>query len=288
MTLRFDNTSDSATLVLNGVDALKINQYGLLTTPITVRQTVELGPVDTSGFSAFGGSTGSTTVTASGTFYLNAANGMVNRRGSITNPSWTGASTNGTMYAYLDIAADGSCTSGLSTLAPTYRWGGADVVTSGQFTFNIQEMQGKVGNGATAVQTYRVYVGDFTVAGNVVTAITWYALMGRYDSGWTNTLPTTATSISKTHAIGIVPEKFKIDIKCLSAAGGFSIGDIVLPYTAGNAAYITPFSPLVSSMVMQFTTGSNQAFSLLHKTTGANTYLTLTDWAYRVTAGRGW
>jgi len=135
MTLTVTNTANDASLLVGGIEALKFNSQGLITTPITVRQTVELGPVDTNGFASFGGSTGSTTVTASGTLYLNAANGMVNRRGSITNPSWTGASTNGTMYAYLDIAADGSCTSGLSTLAPTYRWGGADVVTSGQFTF---------------------------------------------------------------------------------------------------------------------------------------------------------
>jgi hypothetical protein len=130
---------------------------------------------------------------------------MVNRRGSITNPSWTGLSTNGTMYAYLDIAADGTCTTGSTTLAPTYRFGGADVVTSGQFTFNIQEMTGKVGNGATAVQTYRVFVGEVTVAGGVVSAITWYALMGRYDSGWFAVA--VATQYIKSHNIGCYPTK---------------------------------------------------------------------------------
>lgn len=171
------------------------------------RQTVLSGTVDTSGYSAFGGSTGTTTVTATATLVATAANGFastgsVDRIGQIAAPSWTGLSTNGTMYLYLDIASNGTCTTGSGTLAPTYRWGGADVVTNNQFTFNIQEMVGKVGNGATAAQTYRVYVGEVTVAGAVVTAITWYALQGRYDSGWFAV--TTATNYTSNHNVGVL------------------------------------------------------------------------------------
>lgn len=165
-----------------------------------VRQTVLSGPVDSSGLPNFGGSTGSTTVTASGTLVPTAANGNSNRTGSITNPSWTGLSTNGTMYLYLDIAADGTCTPGSTTLAPTYRWGGADVVTNNQNTFNIQEMQMKVGNGSTASQVWRVFVGQVTVAGGVVTAIVWYALMGRYCSGRFSVAAN--NNYSKNHNIG--------------------------------------------------------------------------------------
>jgi len=171
----------------------------VLATP-PIRQTVLSGPVDTSGLPNFGGSTGGTTVTASGTLTPTAANGAANRTGSITNPAWTGLSTNGTMYLYLDIAADGSCTTGSTTLAPTYRWGGADVTTSGQFTFNIQEMVGKVGNGSAAVQTYRVFVGEVSVAAGVVTAIAWYALMGRHISEWFSVALSTA--YVKNHNIG--------------------------------------------------------------------------------------
>lgn len=260
MTLTVTNTANDASLLVGGIEALKFNSQGLITTPITVRQTVELGPVDTNGFASFGGSTGSTTVTASGTLYLNAANGMVNRRGSTTNPSWTGASTNGTMYAYLDIAADGSCTSGLSTLAPTYRWGGADVVTSGQFTFNIQEMTGKVGNGATAVQTYRVYVGEFTVAGNVVTAITWYALMGRYDSGLFAVA--SSTTYTRNHNLGYI-SRIKTNVLAaddasgtnersmhngvMSASAGQNIGNEFLTTTRNTVNLYTAANPMWST-----------------------------------------
>jgi len=197
-----------------------------------VRQTCELGPVDTSGFAAFGGSTGSTTVTASGTLKVTAANGISDYRGSITNPSWTSLSTNGTMYLYLDIAADGTCTTGSTTLAPTYRWGGADVVTSGQFTFNIQEMVGKVGNGATAAQTYRVFVGEVTVSGNVVTAIIWYALMDRYTID--NTSITTATSYTYSHNIG----KDLLNIRLLLANASYGWTEPRHIYLAGDLGQV--------------------------------------------------
>lgn len=175
---------------------------------VPVRQTVLSGTVDSNGFSSFGGSTGTATVTAATTLVATAANGVSNRTGSIVNPSWTGLSTNGTMYGYMDVNADGTCTVGSGTLAPIYQWGGTPSVTNGQFTFNIQEMKGYVGNGSTATQIYRVYVGEFTVAGGVVTAIIWYQLMARYISA--ATAWTTAASVSFNHYIGINIEQLKI------------------------------------------------------------------------------
>jgi hypothetical protein len=184
-----------------------------------VRQTVLSGPVDTSGLAAFGGSTGSTTVTAAGTLTATASNGVAgDRTGSIVNPSWTGLSTNGAMFLYLDIAANGTCTTGSTTLAPTYRWGGADVTTNNQATFNIQEMQMKVGNGATAAQTYRVFVGEVTVAGAVVTAITWYALMGRYSSG--RFAIAASTAYNRNHNIGVPADFLDYSSFGASTVGG--------------------------------------------------------------------
>ena len=173
-------------------------------TSVPVRQTVLSGPVDSSGFSAFGGSTGSTTVTASGTLKATAcAGGDANYTGSIVNPSWAGLSTNGTMYLYLDITSGGVVTTGSTTLAPNYQWGGTYSTTNNQNTYNIQECTMKVGNGATAAQVYRVFVGEVTVAGGVVTAIVWYALMGRYDSGYFAIAA--STGYTKSHNIGSVP-----------------------------------------------------------------------------------
>lgn len=174
-----------------------------------VRQTVLSGPVDSNGLPNFGGSTGSTAVTASGTLKATAAaGGDTNYTGSITNPSWTGLSTNGTMYLYLDITSAGVVTTGSTTLAPNYQWGGTYSTTNNQNTFNIQEMTMKAGNGSTASQVYRVFVGEVTVSGGVVTAITWYAIMGRYHSGRFSV--SSSTTYSKAHNLGVQPLNYRL------------------------------------------------------------------------------
>jgi len=258
-----------------------------------VRQTVLSGPVDSGGLPNFGGATGSATVTATGTLIATAANGYnrdgeINRVGSITNPSWTGLSTNGTMYLYLDISAGGICTTGSGTLAPTYRFGGADVTTSGQFTFNTQEMSGKVGNGSAAVQTYRVYVGQVTVAGGVVTAIVWYAIKGRYVSGYTSTLPSAGTSVTRSHNIGTFLCRGGFRIKCLSSQANYAVDEIEPgPWAQGgasNSSLITPSFLSINSM--RIVTGSSLAVGFFDRSNGVGTAATAASWAYEMWAER--
>lgn len=186
-----------------------------------MRQTVLSGPVDANGYPAFGGATGGTTVTVAGTLIPSAANGFsangqVDQAGSILNPSWTGLNTNGTMFLYLDIAANGTCTTGSTTLEPVYQFGGAYSTTNNQHTFNTQEMKMKVGNGAAATQVNRVFCGEVTVAGGVVSAITWYGLMGRYDSGLFSA--TTNTTYSKSHNLGM--RQFCLEVTIADDANG--------------------------------------------------------------------
>jgi len=207
---------------------------------VPVRQTVLGGPLDGSGLPNFGGATGSTTVTMSGTLTATAANGFgstgaVDVVGQGTNLSWGSLSTNGTMYLYVDIAT-GALTAGSGTLVPGYQWGGTYSTTSGKFTFNIQAMSGQVGNGATAAQTNRVYVGEVTVAGGVVTAIVWYALMGRAYIATTMPALNTATNIS--HNIGVMPLPNDIQLSALltAAIDGHPIGSRMPIYNTGGDA----------------------------------------------------
>ena len=253
-----------------------------------VRQTVLNGPVDSNGFSSFGGSTGSTTVTATGTLVATASSGNLDRSGSIVNPSWTSLSTNGTMYLYLDIASNGTCTTGSTTLAPTYRWGGTDVVTSGQNTFNIQEMQMKVGNGSTASQVWRVFVGEVAVSGSVVTVITWYALLGRYTGAWVATLPAAATAISVNHNIGTVDINPKLELQCTSAEFGYAIGDTVTEVNGNTGGVAAPISIVRTYKTVGFTVTNSGSMLVLNKTTGANATMTLASWRYRLVAQREW
>jgi len=258
---------------------------------IPVRQTLLSCPITAGGLPSLGGSTGSTTFTTSGTMIVTAANGEstnggVNRVGSITNASWTGLSTNGTMYLYLDIAESGTCTTGSTTIAPVYQFGGTPSTTSGAFTFNWGEMVGYVGNGSTAAQTYRVFVGEAAIAGNVVTSVTWYAIKGRYDSGYISTFPSTQTSLN--HYLGLVPDRREITIKCLTAEGNYSVGDVITPYTQYATSTMGGFQMAATSKVISFIPGPTVYLLLQNKTTGGSFVGTLANWAYRVTCSRNW
>ena len=290
---------ESAKIVCNGSAFFSVGRSSSSssTVAVPVRQTVLSGPVDSSGLPAFGGSTGGTTVTVTGTLVATAANGFgssgaVDVVGSGTNPSWTGLSTNGTMYLYVDIAA-GALTTGSGTLAPVDQFGGTYSTTSGQFTFNVQEMVGKVGNGSSAVQTNRVYVGEVTVAGGVVTAITWYALMGRYDSGWTSTLPVGATTTSRSHNLGTVPQVVDYVLECLSTDAGFAAGDrlarqdlLANDGAGGRCAF--PIMRRRLTAVMSSTTGVGSWHLTVNPSTYAAVALTPASWKYKITAQRGW
>lgn len=241
------STTSTATTQANGDSSTKVAttafvQSALQFSPSTP-QTILSGPIDANGFAAFGGATGATTVTATGTLIATAAAGNnVNYTGSITNPSWTGLSTNGTMFLYLDITSAGVVTTGSTTLAPTYQWGGTYSTTSGQNTFNIQEMTMKVGNGAAATQVFRVFTGEVTVAGGVVTAIVWYALRGRYYSG--RFAVAVSNTYTQSHNLGYPPEMVRAKAKGATAPGAVlyeltlssSTTDVGLEFTDRNTS----------------------------------------------------
>ena len=285
------NASGPFDFEYDGTDFILLNPLPAAVTSnssVPVRQTVLSGPVDSSGFSAFGGSTGSTTVTASGTLKATAAaGGDANYTGSIVNPSWTGLSTNGTMFLYLDITSGGVVTTGSTTLEPTYQWGGTYSTTNLQNTFNIQEMTMKAGNGSTASQVYRVFVGEVTVAGGVTTAITWYALMGRYDSGWISTIPGVTTLTSKNSNIGVPAQDAALEIKCLTAELGYSIGDVIRNIGTTPAAVYVPIGVITTAKTIAFMTGNSSVY-VQNKSTGAVSAVTVANWAYRLFTRRAW
>lgn len=260
---------------------------------VPVRQTVLSGPVDSSGLAAFGGSTGSTTVTMSGTLVVTAANGFgslgaVNLVGSGTNLAWTGLSTNGTMYLYVTVNADGTLTTGSGTLVPAYQFGGTYSTTSGQFTFNVQEMVGKVGNGSTADQAYRVYVGEVTVSGNVVTAIVWYQLMGRYTSPDT-AIQSTATKQSFNHYLGVqygvTAQGWLVN---QSTEYGYTAGMMTPMLSQVGGSGFANSTVLESRLIASTMNGSSLQFSVANLSTGAAANITAGNWKQRMVVTRSW
>ena len=266
---------------------------------IEKRQCILSAPTDTNGFTALGGSTGATTVTttaisASVPMVVTSANGYdangaVNTAGiSTANLSWTGLSTNGTMYLYVDEAS-GVLTTGSTTLAPVYQRGGAYSTVSGQATFNISDMKMKVGDGTSAVQTNRVFVGQVTVAGGVVSTITWYALKRQFRSTEQNVIDATGVIIVP-HYLGCKPENVDMLIRIVTAQHGWNAGDEFVISSmmnswigVGNKSFI-----LNSDVDNVGLAVYSHTLTWLNKTTGAIVTFTAANIKYVFKTGTDW
>jgi hypothetical protein len=270
---------------------LRYVQSVQLSTP--VRQTVQYASVDSNGFPNFlsAGSGLNLVISATATpILLSAAGGLSDRRGLITADTTLALTDNAINYVYGSVAADGTVTPGKSVVAPTYKFGGAPSATSGLFTFNIAKMIGYLGNGASAPQTYLTLLGEVVTSGGAITSVVNYALNGIYRSDWTNTLPGTATVVSKNHNLGTDIASVLFHTKFLTAEGGFSVGDIIVPFT-NNTAQV-PLVPNVSRLAAKITTGSNagNAFCVnLQGSSSIGTYFVLTavNSAYEFVVQRG-
>ena len=270
------------------------------------RQTVAAGPVATTGLPTFLPSTNGAlsvtaqNVTATARFVATAANGWDyqgrpnDRVGvSLTNPAWTGLTASRAAatpnFLYVVVAADGSLTTGSTIVAPVYQWGGTPATTSGLFTFNISEMKGYLGNGATAPESFVVIVGEAATDGSGVISTVAYAYNGRFESAFTATLPGTATYTSASHNLGVNPRVAKLVIENTTTELGYAVGDQI---TEGHlSTYSTSYVsvPIVSSAkTIGFQTSASTSLHANTRTTGVPGALTLASWKYGFVADRGW
>jgi hypothetical protein len=144
----------------------------------------------------------------------------------------------------------------------------------------------KVGNGSVASQVTRVFVGEVTVAGSVVTAITWYALMGRYQGEMTFT---TNAKNSVTHNLGVQPA-FGASRACLrftSTQSNYAVDDeipIEAVTSSGNLTYASSrFDRLTASAGV-----STAAPYIQNANTLAYEALTTTNVKLKFYVNRGW
>ncbi len=221
-----------------------------------------------------------------------AARGARDRIGAISaDTTISGLTDSTTNYLYADIASDGTVTLGKTTLAPVYQRGGSYSTTNGQFTFNIQEMVGKVGNGTTADQTYRVFIGEAVTSGGQVTSVVNYALNGRYQSADVSMTAAGATLYSFSHNIGVRDVKAAPLLRCTTGEYGYSAGDNVEPQTYITLDDSAPSTVRRSSRnaceIRSGAVGTN-GFAISNATTSALTEPTAANWSIFMQAERGW
>lgn len=283
------------------VDGSNLTNLPEASTGVPIRQTVLGGPTDANGLPSFLPATTTATlvlstqnVSSTAPLVATAANGFsaagqVDRTGGSTgNVSWT-LPASSTSYLYLDIASNGSFTPGNTTLAPVYQNGGTYSVTNGQFTFNITQMSGEVGSGAAAAQTFRVFVGEAVTDGTQVSSTVMYAYQGRYDSGFTATLPTVNTALPGAHNLGTKPENIDFVLECLTTEQGYAVGDrLYMGNITGDAPTNDQLRPSLSATRLGWSYIQPGDYTLVNKATGANGALTLANWRYKITAQRGW
>ena len=136
-------------------------------------------------------------------------------------------------------------------------------------------------------QAYDVFVGEVTVASAVVTVITWYALMGRYKSATTATLPLAATKTSFSHNIGTTLIRQPI-FSCVNTTtdNGYTAGMIVHPLGINTQTCEPSFIVDRNTVAAQSGASGASGWYLNSTTAGANFVLTAASWSYYMTAER--
>jgi hypothetical protein len=292
----FRNVSDSAAVITTlqaSLDALTAQVNAISSSAPGARQTVTYGPITAAGLPNFLPATSASLVLttqniSSGTpLVINAAQGGIDTSKKLTtNASWTvlASTTN-----YLAINASTGALVSL-TLAPIYQYGGTPSVTNNQFTFDISQMVGYLGNGAAAVATPLVIVGECIAGASTITSTVNYAYNGYYDSGFTNTLPGINTTITKTSNIGIVPQRVTIIIECITADNGYAVGDQISSGFGGfNGTFATPTPIFATNNTIGFSTSNTvTGFGFGFKGNASSINATAARWKYKMVASRGW
>ena len=183
------------------------------------------------------------------------------------NPTWSSLTASTTNYLWINASTGAT---GFSTLQPIYQFGGTIPTTSGQFTFDYQQMIGYVGNGTTAVVTPLVYVGEAVTSGSAVTSAAAYSYNGYYESPVLTTVPALATNTSYNSNLGVASTG-TFDFSFQAATGGYAIGEKINNLVAydGSATYQGPLTGSTRLTVSFTTSNSGSPLYYRNKATGA-------------------
>lgn len=261
---------------------------------IPISQCAISGAVDASGYANFlsEATTDNVTLAATTTPLIVAfANGfdaygekniIAQISADVTPAAWTGLTTDGTYYLWVDISGTTVTYGKTNTLVtPDYVEAKAAAGTATKHSYVIPERKMYVDSGAAWTAVTRVFLGEVVVSGSHVTSVITYALKARYISPKT-ALPVAGSS-TLNHYIGC--EKLLRDavIICKTAEHGFAINDqrgLIISGGTGIDADggIIEFERL--SCFLIHAAGTN--YLLRRKSDGVAQALTTANWEYQV------
>lgn len=271
-----------------GVTAAKIAS-GAVPVFMGARQTVQGGPINASGLPDFLPASSVTLTLAtqniSATYPLSVSASQghgsgAERIGSVTGNtlSWTLSASSGVNYLYVDIAANGTLTTGQTTTAPVYSY----TATSGTNTFNITTMT-MFTSGST--RGWRVFVGEATAGASSISAAIAYAYNGVF-SGYASAItPLVTTAMSVNHNLGITPKSFGFFTECITTDGSFSVGHVTQPIV-WNGSYMLATPVAVTSKKCEARCASSWCVSDI--VTGGAPSLAAAKWKGWFECERGW
>lgn len=255
-------------------------------------QTVLLGPVDAttglpSALPTTSGSLSITTqnVTSTTPLHIAARQGSVSRIAlSTTNLTFSSLTASQTCFLYVDIAGDGTLTTGHVILAPVYQQGGSASITANQHTYNIGEGVMYVGNGTVASKVWRVFVGEVVTSGSGVTSAIMYAYSGRYWAQAAIGIAFTPTLFN--HNLGVTPQRLDARIINLSGDAFYTPGQIAYPLNdvSGNGQLF----PHANNSRNQAQAVWTSFLVVSRQTTGVLHAIDRTKWDWQMGADRGW
>jgi hypothetical protein len=194
-----------------------------------------------------------------------------------------------TNFLWVDVGTDGTLTTGRTLLPPVYVQGSTPAVTANLFTYNITEAKGYYGNGSTAPQTYKVFVGEVQASTATITSSVAYAVNGYFDSGLNINLPGLSTIINKAHNLGIndyLTNRLILINKI--AELGYLVGQIAYNPSVGNASESFGVNMRATRNIVSFTTGPATALIVQNASTGNGGAATSANWNYKILVERIW
>lgn len=284
--------TDYATAAELAAEVSTLNTAISALSSVPQRQCALYGPANGSGLANFLPSTSvnlnltTTGISGSEPLYVNASNKNESRNSvRTTNLTWSSLPASNTSFLYVDVAADGTLTTGHTTLRPSYIEGGTASTTSGQATFKINEMVMYVGNGSVAAQTWRVFLGQAVTGGSTVTSTVTYAYRGRSVVG--GSAPAANSLNGSLHNLGVTPRIVQPYLTCTTTNIGFNVGDNVYLSTMDNASDAPSLVVTVNSVNLVINNGGSISVSDPIASHTRQT-ITLTSWALSYFCERGW
>lgn len=214
-------SSQIAVVEYDGTDFVILNPLPVY--PLSmVRQTVQGGPIDASGYPDFLPATDADlslvtqNISASNPFVVCASQGfgLGSDRIGVSTANLTFTCQNGTNYLYVDVSSAGVITTGTTLTAPVY----SKSLATGTNTFNYTTMT-MYSSGTT--KAWRVFVGEAIAAAGAVTSTTAYAYNGVYESDQYGLAVSSSYTVN--HNVGCVNVADTVFV-CISTDGSYAVG----------------------------------------------------------------